>query len=531
MNGLRANPTATAKSSEQTRTRPVPPEAELTQPKAASRPSTSHSYSGVPRDARTKDDSFREFADFLRSTGPAPGTMSPQKSGPPIAEPRPIKALPATSPRPESGQGVSKKITKQHPNRVSQQNTSQQLTNPPATTQQHRNRRTDPAQTKKPIPKLQARDATTSRDSTFELAEFLRQGPAESDEGSLRLPRTGEPPRTIVDANGVRRISNGKPKDEDNSRISVASTQVSSVPSKSVQSVNSRTGLLESSNITADGRGPTEKRPSREDDAPFPIRKQRRVKDPYAIDTDSENDDDDRAPPQRQEESLIEFLKSVAPPPSPPANQSTSTAGAQSTKGSRPQKSQYPSMRERLTRNGVSTKSANTRVPPEEPQMGVPSIVKGKKDSKQPTSNNSRGKAPMPRSEGSNPPNRGRSETSRTDPDNRIKSKAPQLPPLNARETSPHLISQVGSKFDAYRITHPTYAAHVDRERNGVRRSPVQAHQARSESDPVGGVGDLADFLRNSEPPPEAPKRPASPAKEKDGGFGRMFGRRKKSIH
>ena len=528
LNGLRANP-ATIIGPEQSRTRQAPPGSVATQSKA-SRPSTSHSNSGVPREARAKDDSFREFADFLRSTGPAPGTMSPQKSGPPIAEPRPIKALPATSPRPDSEHGVSKKITKQNPTTNSRQMTGQQSANPAATNQQQNSRRTDPVKSKKPIPKLQPRDATTSSDSTLELAEFLRQGPTDVSEGRLRLPRTGEPPRLVAGTNDVQRISNGKSRDGENSRTSVASTQVSSVPSKSIQSVNSRTGLLESSNTAADGRGSTEKRPPREEETPYPVRKQRRFKDPYALDADSENDEDDQATGQRHEESLIDFLNSVTPPPSPPANQAAFTAGAQSSKGAPPQKSHYPSMRERLTRNGVSANSIDTRSQQKQPQMGVPSIVKRKSEIRQPMSNDARGKAPMPRPEGSKPANRGRPEASRAGSNNK-NNQAPQLPPFNPRETSPHLISQVGSKFDTYRITHPTYAAHVDRERNGPRRSPVQPYQARSEHDPVNGMSDLADFLRNSEPPPDVPKRPVSPAKEKDGGFGRMFSRRKKSIH
>ncbi|EPS39385.1 hypothetical protein H072_6821 [Dactylellina haptotyla CBS 200.50] len=52
-----------------------------------------------------------------------------------------------------------------------------------------------------------------------------------------------------------------------------------------------------------------------------PPRRQVRVKDPYAIDSDDDEDDDlfDRAPPKRQEESLIDFLMNAPPPPESPA--------------------------------------------------------------------------------------------------------------------------------------------------------------------------------------------------------------------
>ena len=543
LNGLRSNPTSNAKTSEtplpmQPISRVVPSQAVPLQAKVPSRPTTSHSQTGVARDARTKDESFREFADFLRSTGPAPGAMSPQKPGPPIAEPRPVKALPAASARPPSQQGLSKKITKPSPQAAGQKMVSQQV---------------EPTASKRPPPKLQAREATVSSDSTSALADFIRQGPDDRSEGRMRLPRTGEqkppstdmsgvpdiangqPSRSPPDTNGIQAISSGKSKDADNSRVSVASTQVSSAPSKSVHSVNSRTGLLEPSNGKLDGMrtsGSREGRPPHQDDPSYPVRKPRRMKDPYAIDTDSDDENAYQTPPKRQEESLIEFLNSVTPP-SPPGASSKFTDGTPNTKSPGPQKNRYPSMRERLTRNGVSNGNTKTRNPPQQSVMGVPSVTNGKNETKQPASSSAQGKAPTPQSDSVT---RGRPEARGSGSPNPIKSQAPQLPPINVRETSPHLVSQIGTKFDTYRITSPTYAAHVDRDKKGPRRSPIQQQQPRGEREPGSGIGDLAEFLKHSGPPtnvPAAPLRPASPMKEKEreGGFGRMFSRRKKSIH
>ena len=523
LNGLRANPTSHAKPPELTHPTQPTPQVISDQAKAPSRPTVSHSQTGVARDARTKDDSVRDFADFLRSTGPGPGAVSPQNPLPPIAEPRPLKALAAISPRPPSQQGAPKKITKPYPNTANQQRVNQQV---------------EPAMIKRPPPKLQAREATLSSDSITDLADFIRQGPAERSEGRMRQPRTGEPPHSMADTSGIQMISNGKPKEADNSRVSVASTQVSSVPSKSVHSVSSRTGLLESSNAKSDSRQrtseSTERRPLRQDDPPNPVRKQRRVKDPYAIDTDSEDDNEYQAPPHRQEESIIDFLNSVTPPPSPPAVQSTFPHPPQPTKSPAPPKNHYPSMRERLTRNGVSSGNTKTRTsPPKRLTMGVPSVTRGKSATRQPASSTAPGKAPMPQSAPTM--NRGRPEAARSVSPNYIKSQAPQLPPLDPRATSPHLISQIGTRYDSYRITRPTYAAHVDRDRKGAHRSPIQQQQPRGEREPGSGLGDLADFLKNSGPPTDVPalQRPVSPVKEKEkeGGFGRMFGRRKKSIH
>lgn len=517
LNGLRSNPISDNKPPELSRPPQLESQAVATQSKAPSRPTTSHSQVGVARDARTKDESVKEFADFLRSTGPAPGAMSPEKPGPPIAEPRPIKALPTTSPRPPSQQGAPNKITKTNPNPINP-NVAQPI---------------EPATTRRAAPRLQAREATTSHSSTSDLADFIRQGPTDRGEGRMRLPRTGDPLRPFADTNGIHRIANGKPVEAENSRISVASTQVSSAPSKSVHSVNSRTGLLDSSHASPDSRKQTsvstERALTRQDEPPHAERKQRRTRDPYAIDTDSEDGDVDRAPPKRQEESLIEFLNSVTPPPSPPVSQSTFKQPTQQASRNPGQPtSHYPNMRERLTGNGVANGNTKLRTSSaQQPVIGTPSVTRGQDEYRLPPSNNARGKASMSQPSSMS---RGRVEPPRSESGNRIRSQAPQLPPLNPRETSPHLTSQVGSKFDSYRITSPTYAAHVDRDRRVGR--PQQ--QPRAEREAGSGLGDLAEFLKNSGPPTDVPPaRPISPVreKEKEGGFGRMFGRRKKSMH
>lgn len=509
LNGLRSTSASNAKPPELIR--PIQPVLQATpiQGKVPSRPSTSHSQAGVARDARTKDESVREFADFLRSTGPAPDAVSPQNPGPPIAEPRPIKALPATSSRPPSQHGAHEKIVKPNPSTSNQPMVSHGLD----------------STARRPPSKLQAREAAASCDSTSDLANFIRQGPADRSDNRTRLPRTGEPPRSTADTNGIHQLSNGKPKEADNSRLSVASTQLSSAPSKSVHSVNSRTGLLDSSIAPSDSKqrtsGSRERRSPRHDDPPRSVRDRRRVRDPYAIDTDSEGDEAYPLPPQKQEESLMDFLNSVTPPPTPPTSRLTFTNPPQHSKSPASHKNHYPSMRERLTRNGVSSSNTKKRTSP--PSIGVPSVTRGKSETRQPTSVTARGKAPMPQQP---PVDRGRPEAGRSDPANRIRSQGP-------RETSPHLMTQVGTKYDTYRITSPTYAAHVDRDRKGPRRSPIQ-HQPREEREPGSDIGDLAEFLKNSGPPTAVPApRAVSPIKEKEkeGGFGRMFSRRKKSIH
>ena len=521
VNGLAANPVKITKIPEQSSELPTAPAPATITAKPPSRPTTSHSHSGVPRGARSHSESTRDFADFLRSTGPsemAADAQAQQTKGPPIAAPKPLNTLPTVT-RPTSGHG-QKKITKQNPSGFSQ-GMQQPLVNGAS-----HSKHAGPMPPKSRTPKLQAREPTVPRETSADLIDFIRQGPTDRADGRLRLPRTGDPARPFGDINGLTKGINGRPSEDDKSRLSVASTQMSSVPSKSVHSVNSRTGLLDTGSPTRDASHRAsesiDSQSGRLDEPPRPVRKQHRNKDPYAIDTDSE-DDDDGTPPKK-EESLIEFLNSVKPPSSLPGTRTAFSNGSNSSQSSTPVKNQYPSMRDRLSRNGAA------RAKPASREMGVPSITRGKVEARQATPKAAQGRgpssSPLPKATSSN---RSRPEPSQG---NRARSQAPQLPPLNPRETSPHLISQVGSKMDSYRITQPTYAAHVDRERNGAaRRTPTQHHQARGNREPDHGLSDLADFLKNSEPP-TAPARVDSPPvkeKEKEGGFGRMFSRRRKN--
>ncbi|KAL8793643.1 MAG: hypothetical protein Q9195_003795 [Heterodermia aff. obscurata] len=534
-NGLAANPISIAKSTEPARPSPPAPESTFTPAKTTLRPTTSHSHSNVAREARANSESTRDFADFLRSTGPSQTALADtqavqQPKGPAVAAPKPLSALPAVS-RPASTSGP-KKITKQNPSSGGQRTEvppSQSLTMPSEVA--------GPVSVSHRTSKLQARDPTVSRDTSSDLIDFIRQGPSDRSEGKLRLPRAGDPARPFSDTNGITRGVQGRPSEGDNPRLSVASTHVSSVPSKSIHSVNSRTALLETGSPTQDTRHKAsesvDSRPGRRNEPPQPVRKQHRNKDPYAIDTDSEADDDSGPQPHKAEESLIHFLNSVAPPPSPPARKML-VDGSTSSKSPAPGalKNQYPSMRDRLTRNGVS--GTKPKAAPKETPMGVPSITRGKTEIRQSASHAVESRVPASlQMSAAMSSNRGRSETTPPNSGNVIRSQAPQLPPLNPRETSPHLISQVGSKMDSYKITHPTYAAHVDRERNGAsRRSPMQHHQARGNREPDHGLSDLADFLKNSEPPtaPTSVESPLVKEKEKESGFGRMFSRRKKSA-
>lgn len=498
INGLRANPTNVNEftrgpsSFENTRGPPQAP------PKS---PGVRSGRVAAPREADAKDHNMRDFADFIRSTGP--------------------DNVPTHTARP----ATSGNAKKERPGSSTSQQGPKKLTKAPSVTSPKQSYINHPSKPevapKRTASKLQAREAAvTNSNATADLADFLRSGPDGID-GLRGTQRPGAHIQPITTSNGY---VNGR--QAVGSGTSVASTQDSFAASKMTQSsTNSRTGLLDTSNRAQ----PSSPDAGRNNGAPSPrsvefppgrVRKQRRVRDPYAIESDDENDDT-LLPPEREEESLTDFLRNYTPPPAaatrpPPIG----IIGAP-----KPAK-QSVTLKERIQRN-IAVIPDYRPLPPKAPKKpssakSPPQSNESRRKSQRQNSNNS---ASSPLSSGSRP-SAHRNVSSG--------SKAPQLPPINARAMSPHL-SQNGTTMDTHRPTQPTYAKHVERK-------PKQQLQAREEhgvlSGPPqsGGMGDLADFLRETEPPPPsgpvAGMRPMSPTKEKEEstGFGRMFSRRKKEV-
>ncbi|KAL8707734.1 MAG: hypothetical protein Q9220_007254 [cf. Caloplaca sp. 1 TL-2023] len=299
LNGLRSNPSANAKQGGPPITAPLLEEPHL--PKELPRPTTARSAHGVPRDAHLDPETTRDFADFIRSTGPEKSQVNvrDQTTLPPSSMSRTSRGM-TPDQRSTSTTSVGRKITKPNPS-VSK--------SPPPVTQF-----TPPKRT---AAKLQAREATYQPTHNEDLLDFLKQGPA--DDRGIEKSSVPGPVASVVPQNPPI-PSNLRARASDNTRSSVASTQDSSFAARSVRSTNSRTGLLDNSRGPYGGSSPPlSQRPSTFNEPPQMVRKQRRVKDPYAIDTDSENEDHPPTlKPQRQEESLIDFLNSTPPPPNQP---------------------------------------------------------------------------------------------------------------------------------------------------------------------------------------------------------------------
>lgn len=382
----------------------------------------------------------RDLADYARSTGPENEMQLPK-----ALQGRPLK-IPTVFDRPQT----EKSSIDTQPNRPST-NSSNKTAN---------------------RIKYQARDARAPRTAeSSDLIDFIREGPPRTA-GEHRIDRKVAPFRTTMDSDDLNALA--PPPDIDgNPRHSDASAQESAVTIKSMQSsMNSRTGLLDSTNRGANrftnGTGSTglslSKQPVIEESEGMPKRTRRRVRDPYAIDlSDDEevNEEPSYSKGRTDEESLVDFLRNTAPPP------------------------------------GMTTQPILAANPNSNHGDGANTITRSASSSKlRDYLQNATG---------------GRNGGS------------PNKPGNSARAESPHL-TQVGSKMDKYRPTQPTHAPHVERNRQKARVEPREPSAALST-----GTADLAAYLKNTGPAPgtEIPVQRFVTSTSKDqAGFMKFFSRR-----
>ncbi|KAK3898208.1 hypothetical protein C8A05DRAFT_19158 [Staphylotrichum tortipilum] len=288
------------------------------------------------RDPRLARESLAEFSEFIRSTGPAGGSVGP------------ANAFSGTEriQNPASVSHVS--IETGHMSTTSYNNQ----------------------------PRLQARGAAVDyKDDNSDLIDFIRRGPP-SGQANPRIPRAVAPFRSTMDSDQLAGAVGGRAVDAQlrdtdfrSSRTSTNATE-SSVPPSIQSSINSHSALLARtkpmSYDAADG------------DMPIPKRKTRRIRDPYAIDlSDEDLDDDDLAPmpvpkkkPQTQEESLIDFLNNY-PPPGETTVQPFDIA--QTRDSLKPKKkASAPSLMARLTRRDSSHSGGSRSNRPSSPKVSDP---------------------------------------------------------------------------------------------------------------------------------------------------------------
>ncbi len=348
--------------------------------------------------------------------------------------------------------------------------------------------------------RLQAREAAVDyKDDNSDLIDFIRRGPP-STGGNPRIPRTVAPFRTTMDSDQLSGAVGGKAVDAQLRDIEVRSSQAStnvtesSMPS-GPSSINSQSALLGRNKPLPGGNsrfgGPGD------DDMPIPKRKTRRVRDPYAIDLSDEDEDLDEfestpRPQKRvqtQEESLMDFLRNVPPPPEPVVQPFTTNT---QTQNKPKKKSSAPSLMARFTRRD-STRGDGNSSGGSSPRSPVPVV-----------------NAVEPR-------------------------------PLNSRASSGkgYIPIQVNMPpgADSYAPT-PNFSKATAMMGGGMssggggRRVPMKRFEPREAvSVPSRGTSELAEFFKNSEPPPSvaAPSQFAPPVREDGSGISKVFSRRKKT--
>jgi hypothetical protein len=245
----------------------------------------------LAREPQVKGDSMRDFADFIRSTGPAPGDEKPVQRF----------ALGGNGAKTTNGSsssigGLGRKLSTRQTS--SHSHSSSLAGDGPST---------------KPRIHME-RSPAGQRSGNDDLIDFIRQGPPNSNNGQPRIPRSVAPFRTTVDSDQFdHMLDNGNVESAYDSQVSTASKQSS-------QTSNSRTGLIPKPNVTqpAYSNTPQQLSGSMSNAEPQITRTRRRIKDPYAIDSDDEDEDLLTAlptsnKPVQREESMMDFLNTMEP--------------------------------------------------------------------------------------------------------------------------------------------------------------------------------------------------------------------------
>ncbi len=266
----------------------------------------------LARDPKIESESMRDFADFIRSTGPSPG------------QEKPVQPFVSIS---GNGQKSGNQSTSTLGRKMSLSKQSGSA-NGSAT---------------RARPNMEPRSPAGLSTGNGDLIDFIRQGPPDANHGQPRIPRSVAPFRTTVDSDQFETMLGGHGNVE-----SAYGSAASTLESKdSTQTINSRTGLIPSPSVVQPAYSNTPQQltgsMSGPDSDPHITRTRRRIKDPYAIDLSDEEDEDDdedgdqltalptptnqpspqaqRLPPPRQQapprqESLMDFLNGMEPPSS-----------------------------------------------------------------------------------------------------------------------------------------------------------------------------------------------------------------------
>ncbi|KAI7081586.1 hypothetical protein KC356_g9018 [Hortaea werneckii] len=297
------------------------------------RNTSTHRRSGLmAREPQVMTESTRDFADFIRSTGP----QSQSQEVRPVMNPASVSTTSLHSMRSAHINGSSTSLSS---SAVSTDKGGRERAKsvPRARMASENIPPVPPMPAKAGRTNMQARAATGAGGSNADLIDFIRSGPEE--EGQRRISRSVAPFRSTMDSDQFNEMgfqSASRPDLKLETGVSDAPGSVSSRSLKgstgrpSSSGMNTRAGALLAANADGtkhspyDGQsqsrsgrsnGPAPALPT-DEGGTMPARKQHRNKDPYAIDYSDEDEDLLTALPKnnRQEESLADFLRNNEPP-------------------------------------------------------------------------------------------------------------------------------------------------------------------------------------------------------------------------
>ncbi|KAK5112527.1 hypothetical protein LTR85_011219 [Meristemomyces frigidus] len=489
------------------------------------RNTSTHRRSGLmAREPRIMTESTRDFADFIRSTGP-----NKEQEVLPVINPanRSTTSLHSVRSAHTNGNGgaasrsssvVSQERERERERAKSVSRSAMIKENIPPV---------PPVPVKGSSSKqrnMQARTPTGAGHSHAELIDFIRTGPGE--DGQRRISRSVAPFRSTMDSDQLRDMGDringdGPPLDL---RLNTNVNAAPSLPSAKSQSsmrpgsssargapaaTNTRAGALLASNVkptsvhpahsgkpqqfstttsTTSPPGSSHQNQQRNTLSPTeagapPVRKRHRNKDPYAIDMDDEDDDLLTALPKnrRPEESLMDFLNNTEPPTDNAPRPLVNGGGAQA----------------RSVMNKARATSVNS-LRSASATAGAPSAAA---ESTQAQSRSGGSKSPAPASGGPRP------GSVRSVQSNSSAPRAPGNRPYSqATAGAPPIPVTSRAKMEARSPGTPTKSAPGDQQRSvgGAAGSNTSASFPKESN-----TKDLADFFKNSGPPDDDKSAPA----------------------
>lgn len=242
----------------------------------------------LAREPRIESESMRDFADFIRSTGPSPGQEKPVQ---------PFVNI--------SGSGLknSNASTSSLGRRVSTKQPTMRNSEGPSA---------------KPRQNMEPRSPAGLTSGNDELIDFIRQGPPNTNNGQPRIPRNVAPFRTTVDSDQFDHMLGN----HGNVESAFGSTSSTLDSKHSTQTVNSRTGLIPAPKVVqpAYSNTPQNLSGSMASNEPIITKTRRRIKDPYAIDSSDDDDLDDLDEDDEVEDQLtaLPYSSTNQPQPQPP---------------------------------------------------------------------------------------------------------------------------------------------------------------------------------------------------------------------